>query len=279
MHIKKPFWLQKKLNLSVQSEVLKIIRNYNLHTVCSEARCPNISECFARKNATFLILGDVCTRNCSFCNVKKGKPSTPDENEPIRIAGAVDLMGLSHVVITSPTRDDLPDGGAIFFKRTVEEIKKRKSSVIVELLIPDFAGNERSLETIVFSGADIVGHNIETVKRLYFLRKGADYKRSISVIRKLRELSPSLKIKSALMLGLGEEKEEVEETLIDLLDAGCRYLTLGQYLQPSLSHFPVKEYIVPSDFEYYKKKSFSIGFIYVESSPYARSSYKAGNYL
>jgi len=275
----KPEWLRKKITLSALREVEEIIAKGKLHTVCQEAMCPNIGECFSRKQATFLILGDQCTRRCTFCNVSKGVPLPPDPDEPENIAESVRLMGLQHVVITSPTRDDLPDGGAAHFAATVNAVKAYDSAIVVELLIPDLQEKEEALEVIAHCGAEIIGHNLETVPRLYSIRKGARYERSLRVLKKLAELNPNIATKSGLMLGLGEKEEEVLKTMQDLLNAECRLLSIGQYLAPSTEHTEVIEFVNPERFDFFHDRGMEMGFGYIMSSPYTRSSYMADEYL
>ncbi len=275
----KPEWLRKKITLSALREVEEIIARGKLHTVCQEAMCPNIGECFSRKQATFLILGDQCTRRCTFCNVSKGMPLPPDPKEPENIAESVRLMGLRHVVITSPTRDDLPDGGAAHFAETVQAIKAYDSSIVVELLIPDLQEKEEALDTIAHCGAEIIGHNLETVPRLYTIRKGAKYERSLRVLKKLSVLNPHIATKSGIMLGLGEREEEVLKVMQDLLDTECRLLSIGQYLAPSSEHTEVLEFVNPERFDYFCEQGLEMGFDYIQSSPYTRSSYMAEEYL
>lgn len=276
--VRKPQWLQKKINPAAHAGMEGLLGELRLHTVCQEARCPNITECFRERQATFLILGADCTRLCSFCNVTKRTPLPPDPGEPARVAEAIRRLGLSHVVITSPTRDDLPDGGAGLFAETVVAIRSAAPATKVELLIPDFLGNRASLSRVVASAPDIIGHNVETVRRLYHIRAGADYGRSLGVLRTLRELDPAVRSKSGIMLGLGEREEEVLAVLTDLRSVGCSYLSIGQYLAPSKSHHPVREFILPELFEKYRDAALSMGFAHVESGPYVRSSYHAARY-
>jgi len=276
--VRKPQWLQKKINPAAHAGMEGLLGELRLHTVCQEARCPNITECFRERQATFLILGADCTRLCSFCNVTKRTPLPPDPGEPARVAEAIRRLGLSHVVITSPTRDDLPDGGAGLFAETVVAIRSAVPAMKVELLIPDFLGNRASLALVVASAPDIIGHNVETVPRLYHIRAGADYGRSLGVLRTLRELDPAVRSKSGIMLGLGEREEEVLAVLTDLRSVGCSYLSIGQYLAPSKSHHPVREFILPELFEKYRDAALSMGFAHVESGPYVRSSYHAARY-
>ena len=275
----KPQWLRKRISITTNKELETMFLESRVNTVCQEAMCPNISECFSQKNATFLILGTICTRTCSFCAVSKGKPVMPDSNEPQNVALTVQQLGLKHVVITSPTRDDLSDGGAEHFCKTVDAIKAMDDSIVVELLIPDMRENTEVLEMIAHSGAEIIGHNLESVPRLYSVRKGSDYKRSLRVLELLLSLNPSIKTKSGIMLGFGERDEEVEILMQDLLDVGCKYLSIGQYLSPSSHHTPVVEYVKPERFEYLRKLGMDMGFKYIKSSPYTRSSYMAHEYL
>jgi len=276
---RKPQWLHKKLNFTQKKDVEQKLKSIGVHTVCQEAMCPNISECFSKRNATFMILGDTCTRKCTFCNVNKGKPSELDLEEPQKVADAVKSLGLRHVVITSVTRDDLSDGGASIFKECVKAIKERDKDITVELLIPDLKNNKQALKIVANCGAEIIGHNIETVPRLYEVRKGAHYGRSMEVLKTLKELNPKIKTKSALMLGLGEREDELKEVLQDLLGVNCTLLTMGQYLRPGKEHVEVVEYIEPNKFEEYGKMAKEMGFEFVKSSPYTRSSYMAHEYF
>ncbi len=275
----KPEWLRKKINYSVNQELESLFRDAQVKTVCQEAMCPNISECFSQKQATFLILGNICTRACSFCAVGKGKPMALDLNEPQNVAQTVIQLGLRHVVITSSTRDDLGDGGAEHFCKTVDAIKATDSSIVVELLIPDMRENKDALQLIAMSGAQIIGHNLETVPRLYHVRKGAEYQRSLRVLKMLSSLNPSIATKSGIMLGFGEKDEEVKALMQDLLDVGCKYLSIGQYLSPSIHHTSVVEFVKPERFEDLKNLGMEMGFSYIKSSPYTRSSYMANEYL
>lgn len=277
--VRKPEWLRKKITPSAHREMELLLADGHLHTVCEEAMCPNISECFRHRQATFLILGNVCTRNCAFCAISKGRPVVPDPDEPQNVAHAVKQLGLRHAVITSSTRDDLRDGGAEHFYQTVRAVKAVDKTITVELLIPDMQENKEALALVAASGADIIGHNLETVPRLYGIRKGAKYSRSLRVLKKLSSLNPSLAVKSGIMLGLGERDDEVRSLMIDLLDAGCRYLSIGQYLAPSHSHASVVEYVRPERFEFFRNLGLQMGFRYIKSSPYTRSSYMAHEYL
>lgn len=275
---RKPEWLRKKVNPGDQNEMRSLLGELRLNTVCQQALCPNISECFACGQATFLILGRNCTRLCSFCNVEKSPPLPVDIDEPARVAEAVARLRLSHVVVTSPTRDDLPDGGASLYAATVAAIRSSSPATRIELLIPDFQGSLPSLETVAMSRPDIIAHNVETVPRLYGIRSGADYRRSLDVLRTCAGLAPEVRTKSGIMLGMGEEEGEVLQVFRDLRDAGCAYLSIGQYLAPSRRHYPVQEYVLPELFESLRFQALELGFSHVESGPYVRSSYHAGKY-
>lgn len=275
---RKPEWLQKRVNPGEQAGMRALLGELRLNTVCQQALCPNISECFRCGQATFLILGRNCTRLCSFCNVEKSAPEPVDREEPSRVAKAVLRLKLTHVVITSPTRDDLPDGGAGLYAATVAAIRSASPATRIEPLIPDFRGNRLSIETVVASGPDVVAHNVETVPRLYHIRSGADYGRSLEVLRMCNELNRSIPVKSGIMLGMGETEPEVEQVMSDLRGAGCAYLSIGQYLAPSRRHYPVQEYVRPEMFERYRETAMGMGFSHVESGPYVRSSYHAGQY-
>ncbi len=274
----KPDWLKKKLNAdrSKLSEIKVMLRSLRLHTVCEEARCPNIGECFASRTATFMIFGDICTRNCRFCAVSKGIPGSPDPKEPENISNAVHVLQLRHVVITSVTRDDLDDGGASQFVDVVRKLKENCPETTIELLIPDLNGNWKALEKIVREHPDVLNHNVETVPSLYSnVRPGATYERSIGLLQRVKEIDSSIITKSGIMVGLGEGEDEVKSVIEDLLGAGCSMLTIGQYLQPSLNHLPVVEYITPEQFEGYKIFALERGFSFVASGTLVRSSYHA----
>ncbi len=275
---RKPEWLRKKVNPGDQNEMRQLLGELRLNTVCQQALCPNISECFACGQATFLILGRNCTRLCSFCNVEKTPPLPVDADEPVRVAEAVARLKLSHVVITSPTRDDLPDGGAELYAATVAAIRRASPDTRIELLIPDFQGSVSSLEAVATSRPDIIAHNVETVPRLYHIRSGAEYARSLEVLRICAELAPDIRTKSGIMLGMGELESEVLQVFRDLRGAGCAYLSIGQYLAPSRRHYPVQEYVAPELFESLRTEALALGFSHVESGPYVRSSYHAGQY-
>ena len=273
----KPRWLKKRLPTGPEYEKVKeLIGKDRLHTVCQEAKCPNMWECFSQQTATFLIMGSRCTRNCRFCSVAQGPVGPPDPAEPDRVAAAARQMGLSYVVITSVTRDDLADGGAAFFAETIAAVHRRIPSAKVEVLIPDFQGNAQALQTVLNAQPDVLNHNIETVPRLYaIVRPQAHYRRSLQLLSRVPKYAPGLPIKSGLMLGLGESFEEIRSTLKDLIDAGCRTLTLGQYLQPSKAHLPVTRYVSPAEFENWKDTALEMGFCEVASGPFVRSSYHA----
>lgn len=275
----KPQWLRKKITPSAHQAMKELLGERSIHTICEEALCPNISECYRQKVATFMIMGTRCTRACSFCAVSRAKPALLDPSEPENVALAVLKLGLKHAVITSPTRDDLDDGGAEHFCKTVHAIKALDRSVVVEILIPDLQNNDEALRRVAKSGAEIIGHNLETVPRLYRIRKGAAYRSSLGVLQKLLSFNPSCATKSGIMLGLGERDEEVFGVMEDLLKVGCRFLSIGQYLSPSSHHEPVLEYVNPERFEMFRKAGMQMGFDYIKSSPYTRSSYMAHEYL
>jgi len=277
-----PSWLTKRISsLEMVEEMERLLSSLSLHTVCQEAKCPNIGECFSQKTATFMILGNRCTRACRFCAVKKGNPLPPDPEEAENVAKAVFILGLRYVVITSVTRDDLPDGGAEQFARTINSIKKLcGEKTFVEVLIPDFGGSVSSLKKVLEAEPFVVNHNLETVPRLYpEVRPGANYQRSIQLLKKCKEISPTVYTKSGLMVGLGEKMDEVVQVMKELRTAGCDILTIGQYLRPSPEHLEVREFIPPQTFAHYKEIACSLGFLYVASSPFVRSSYMAKNWL
>ncbi|MGB0990009.1 MAG: lipoyl synthase [Halarcobacter sp.] len=278
---KKPEWLRKKLVPHAQKEMEALLGEHGLHTICQEAKCPNISECYAKKNATFMILGDLCTRRCQYCNVKTGNPNGYVNQEEVeKITLSVQKLGLKFVVITSPARDDLKDGGANHFYEVTQSILKNTEDTQVEILIPDFQANDESLKKVVDSGAVIIGHNIETVPSMYKIRKGSTYQRSLDVLRRLKELGGNkIKTKSALMVGLGETEEEMVAVFKDLISVGCKFLSIGQYLAPSGEYAKVIEYVTPEQFARYKQIAKELGFSFVHSTPYARSSYLAHEYL
>jgi lipoic acid synthetase len=275
---RKPEWLRKKINPVEQSSMRQLLGELRLNTVCQQAMCPNISECFSCGQATFLILGTNCTRQCSFCNVEKSLPQAVDPGEARRVAEAVARLKLSHVVITSPTRDDLDDGGAAQYADTVAAIRSGAPNCRIELLIPDFLGNAESLQIVVEARPDILAHNVETVPRLYHVRSGADYLRSLELLRQCHELAPDISAKSGIMVGMGEVESEVVQVFSDLRRVHCSFLSIGQYLAPSRKHFPVQEYLPPERFIRLRELALESGFSHVESAPYVRSSYHAGEY-
>ncbi|MCS7230051.1 MAG: lipoyl synthase [Candidatus Kryptonium sp.] len=276
---KRPDWLKIKLQVNGSfTYVRNIVNVYKLHTVCEEAHCPNMSECWSRGTATFMILGDVCTRSCGFCAVKTGKPEWFDQDEPRRVAEAVKLMGIKHAVITSVNRDDLKDGGAWAFAETVRQIRKLVPECRVEVLIPDFKGDESALDIVIEAKPDILNHNVETVPRLYkTVRPQAKYERSLKVLDYCKKRG--LVTKTGIILGLGETNEEVIEVMKDLRKIDVDILTLGQYLQPTKMHLPVDRYVTPEEFEMFKNIGLEMGFKYVESGPLVRSSYHAESHI
>ena len=278
--IKRPHWINKKINLKDCADLKKKLRPLGLNTVCEEALCPNIGECFSKAQATFLILGKICTRQCSFCGVKRGSPLPVDPGEGQRVAEGVRRLGLNHVVITSVTRDDLPDGGAQAFIDAISCVRKLRQKAAVEILTPDFNFDKDAIRNVVMAKPDIFAHNIETVSRLYpEARNGADYTRSLKVLSYIKECDNAMHVKSGIMLGLGEREDEVLDTFRDIAGTGCDFLSIGQYLAPSKNHLPVKEYISPEKFERYKEYALEAGFRHVVSGPYIRSSYSASEYL
>jgi len=257
-------------------KVKTILRKAKLHTICEEAKCPNVAECFGNGTATFLILGDTCTRNCSYCNVKHGKPLPLNPLEPMEVAESVKTLDLKYAVITSVTRDDLPDGGASVFHETVMEIKRLNKGCKVEVLIPDFQGKKESLKKIVDAKPDVINHNIEVVKELFpKIRPQGDYRRSLSVLKTVKDMDGRAITKSGFMVGLGETDEQILNTLQDLRENNVDILTIGQYLQPSREHVEVKKYYTPEEFNGFKEAALEMGFKYVESGPLVRSSYHA----
>jgi lipoic acid synthetase len=273
----KPDWLKVRAPGSPSYLRLKsLMRDLRLHTVCEEARCPNIGECWTHGTATFMILGDICTRACGYCAIGHGRPNAVDAAEPARVADAVQTLRLAHVVITSVDRDDLPDGGASIFAGTVRAIRDRTPDVSIEVLIPDFQGSEAALCTVLDARPDILNHNTETVPRLYRLaRSGGRYSRTLELLDRSRAYAPTIATKSGIMLGLGEEWDEVIATLGDLRAVGCAILTLGQYLRPSPAHLPMARYYHPDEFARLKAIALEMGFTHVESGPLVRSSYHA----
>ncbi|WP_299225729.1 lipoyl synthase [Sulfurihydrogenibium sp.] len=257
-------------------KIKKLLRKLNLHTVCEEANCPNIGDCFSRKTATFMIMGDVCTRNCPYCNVSHGKPQALDPQEPENVANAVKTLGLKHVVITSVDRDDLPDGGASHFAKVIQKVKEINPGITIEVLIPDFKGSIESLKTVLSANPEVVNHNIETVKELYkIVRPQGNYERSLKILKSIKEISPKTISKSGFMVGLGETKEQIINLMEDLYKNNVEILTIGQYLQPSKNHLPVYRYYSEEEFKEFEEIGYKIGFKYVFSGILVRSSFNA----
>ena len=275
--LKKPSWLKVKAPQSKSYFATQaLIKQLNLNTVCQEAACPNIGECWSQKHATIMIMGDICTRACRFCNVKTGKPLALDPHEPERVGQALQELGLNHVVLTSVDRDDLEDGGALHFAQTINAIRAYCSKTTIEILTPDFQRKNNALPIIFKAKPDVFNHNLETVPRLYQqVRPGAKYFHSLNILHKAKEYDPHIFTKSGIMVGLGETKEEVVQVMDDLRAAQVDFLTIGQYLQPSKNHYPLKEFITPELFDIYKKLAYGKGFLMVSSSALTRSSYHA----
>ncbi len=274
---RKPEWMRVRLSSTAHlNKVNNLLKQYNLNTVCEAANCPNRLECFSSKTATFMILGKECTRHCSFCNVTANPPETVDVYEPTNVAKAIKDLGLKHAVITSVTRDDLEDEGALHFSKTVKAIRKQNPNTSIEVLTPDFNGREDLIELVVKAKPDVYNHNIETVRSLYAdVRPEANYQQSLTVIKTIKKLDNKMVTKSGIMLGLGESEDEVVETLKDLKNAGCDIITIGQYMQPSEKHVKMVRYIHPDEFKNYETIAYELGFKAVASSPLVRSSYKA----
>jgi len=272
-----PSWIKKRFPPQEELENMQLLlRTLHLHTVCEGARCPNIGECFRRGTATFMILGEVCTRNCRFCAVKKGHPAPLDPEEPRRVAEAARKLNLRHVVVTSVTRDDLEDGGASVFAQTIREIRNLLPGATVEILTPDFMGNEKALLSIAQVPPHVFNHNVETVPRLYReVRPQASYSRSLKVLELAKQVMPGVFTKSGLMVGLGESREEVISVLEDLRSVCCDIVTIGQYLRPTMQHLPVARFVPPEEFKEYEEIAYSMGFRWVASGPFVRSSYLA----
>jgi len=274
----RPPWLHVRFGGGPNYQDLnRIMRTLDLHTVCESARCPNMGECWEHRTATFMILGDICTRACGFCAVSSGKPlGPPAEDEPERVAEAAERMGLRYAVVTSVNRDDQPDGGAAIFARTIVEIRERVPGCKVEVLIPDFRGNWDALATVMAAHPDVLNHNMETVPRLYRrVRKGAVYERSLELLRRAHEMAPDVPTKTGMMLGLGESREEVLYAMGEIVAQGTHILTLGQYLQPTAEHLPIERYVHPDEFAEFKRLGEQMGFKHVEAGPLVRSSYHA----
>lgn len=276
--LEKPSWIRVKAPVSREFKSTQdLIRKAKLNTVCEEAACPNIGECWTKKHATVMILGSTCTRACSFCNIKTGKPDLLDPHEPERLATAISELGLEHVVITSVDRDDLDDGGASHFVESILRIRKTSPSTTIEVLTPDFLRKEGSIELVVKAKPDVYNHNIETVPSLYqTIRPGARYFHSLNLLHKVKQIDPDIFTKSGIMVGLGETKEEVLQVMDDLKAAGVDFLTIGQYLQPTPNHAPVMRYVTPEEFNYYERVAKVKGFLMVSASALTRSSYHAG---
>ena len=275
---RKPDWIRVRLtNSSVFNNTKEIVKKNNLHTVCEEAGCPNISECWSKKHATFMIMGDTCTRACAFCNVKTGLPNPLDNDEPLRVAKATKDLELNHVVITSVDRDDLDDGGAQHFAKTITETKKINPTTTIEILTPDFLRKGEVYKKVVDANPDVFNHNIETVPSNYItVRPGSRYFQSINLLKDVKKHNKNIFTKSGLMLGMGETDEELYQVMDDLRCADVDFLTLGQYLQPTERHYPIKKFVTPEDFKKFEKVAYSKGFLMVSSSPMTRSSYHAG---
>ena len=277
--LRKPDWLKIKLPEGKHyARVKDIVKHHKLHTICESGHCPNVADCWGRGTATFMILGDICTRSCKFCNVKTGKPLPVDPDEPQQVAESVKLMGLKHCVLTSVDRDDLPDGGAQAWADTIKTIKRLSPGTTIEALIPDFDGKHELLKVVIDAAPEVISHNLETVKRLTpQVRSRARYDVSLQVIKYIAE--SGLVAKSGIMLGLGEREKEIYETMDDLVAVGCSVFTIGQYLQPTKKHLPVSEFVKPEVFEKYREVGLEKGFRFVESSPLVRSSYRAEKHV
>jgi lipoic acid synthetase len=275
----RPDWLKVRLPGGENYARLKeIMRGLDLHTVCEEARCPNVAECWGQGTATFMILGDVCTRSCGFCAVTTGLPTTLDLAEPERVADAVQRMKLQHAVITSVNRDELPDGGAFLFARTIEAVRRRSPGTTIEVLIPDFKGSRPALERVLEARPEILNHNVETVPRLYKrVRPGARFDQSVELLARVKEIAPEVISKTGIMVGLGESREEIATVMERLVAAGVEIFTIGQYLQPTKNHLPIERFYHPSEFAELKRIGLDAGFRHVESGPLVRSSYHAAN--
>ena len=277
--VRKPEWLKISIGANERyTETKRIVESHCLHTICSSGRCPNMGECWGRGTATFMIAGDICTRSCKFCNTQTGRPLPLDPDEPIHVAESIALMKLSHAVITSVDRDDLPDLGAAHWAQTIREIKRLNPETTTEVLIPDFQGRKELIDQVIKACPEIISHNMETVKRISpQVRSAANYHTSLEVIRQIAE--SGITAKSGIMVGLGETPAEVEELMDDLISVGCKILTIGQYLQPTHKHFPVAAYITPEQFAVYKETGLKKGFEQVESAPLVRSSYHAEKHI
>lgn len=277
--VRKPEWLKISIGANERyTETKRIVESHCLHTICSSGRCPNMGECWGKGTATFMIGGEVCTRSCKFCNTQTGRPLPLDNNEPTNVAASIALMKLSHAVVTSVDRDDLPDLGAQHWVQTIEEIKRVNPTTTLEVLIPDFQGRKELIEQVIKARPEIISHNMETVQRITpLVRSAAHYQTSLAVLQQIAQ--SGIVAKSGIMVGLGETPEEVEELMDDLLANGCKILTIGQYLQPTHRHYPVVAYITPEQFDQYKKRGLEKGFEQVESAPLVRSSYHAEKHI
>jgi lipoyl synthase len=277
--LKKPDWIRVKAPVSKgYADTQRIVREHQLHTVCEEAGCPNIGECWEKKHATFMIMGDTCTRACTFCNVKTGLPGSLDPAEPAHVAEATEKLGLTHVVVTSVDRDDLPDGGGEHFAAVIRAIRERCPKTTIEVLTPDFLRKEGAIETVVAAQPDIFNHNLETVPSKYLtVRPGARYFHSVRLLQRVKEFDPAMFTKSGIMVGLGEERNEIAQVMDDLRSAQVDFLTIGQYLQPTRKHHPVVRFVSPEEFRTYETIAYAKGFLMVSSSPLTRSSHHAGD--
>lgn len=277
--VKKPKWLRVKLPVGKKyTELRSLVDKYKLNTICASGSCPNMGECWGEGTATFMILGNTCTRSCGFCGVKTGRPDTVEWDEPEKVARSIKIMGIKHAVITSVDRDDLKDGGSIIWAETVDAIRRANPKTTLETLIPDFQGNTNQMDRVIAVHPEVVSHNMETVRRLTReVRIQAKYDRSLGVLKYLKE--NGMRTKTGLMLGLGEMEEEVIQTMKDLREVNCDVITLGQYLQPSKKHLPLKEFVTPEQFKRYETIGLEMGFMYVESGPLVRSSYKAHKHV
>lgn len=274
---RKPEWLRVKMPAGITYfELKRLVRQHGLHTVCEEAMCPNIGECWNQRSATFMLLGDTCTRSCGFCAVKTGRPGVIDEQEPERVAEAIAMLNLRYAVITSVNRDDIADGGSRVFAETIGAVRRRLPHGRIEVLIPDFKGNWEALAEVVVARPDVLNHNMESIARLYDqVRPQAKYERSLELLGRVKELDPTMRTKSGLMVGLGEEPDEIVETMRHLRHVACDLLTIGQYLRPSARHLPIGRFYHPDEFAELKRQGEAMGFVHVESGPLVRSSYHA----
>ena len=277
---RKPSWLRVKMPAGdTYFELKRLVRQHQLHTVCEEAMCPNIGECWNQRSATFMLLGDTCTRSCGFCAVKTGRPEAVDTDEPERVAAAIATLNLHYAVITSVNRDDVPDGGGHMFAETIRAVRRRLPSCRVEVLIPDFKGNWDALAEVVAARPDVLNHNLESIPRLYYkVRPQAKYERSLELLGHVKQLDPTMRTKSGVMVGLGEEMDEMLVTMRDLRRVDCDVLTIGQYLRPSPRHLPVARYYPPEEFAILQREGHAMGFVHVESGPLVRSSYHAADH-